>query len=71
MPQDAQCPYGEECCCGQCHPRLDSEDSESQDDGGDGKELSWTMAIERSAAVFNVNFMLSTSVADTLFMANV
>ena len=21
LPEAAQCPYGEECCCGQCHPR--------------------------------------------------
>jgi len=22
LPKDAQCPYGEECCCGQCHPSM-------------------------------------------------
>ena len=21
LPEAAQCPYGEECCCGQCHPK--------------------------------------------------
>merc|ERR1712212_329746 len=22
LPEAAQCPYGEECCCGQCHPNM-------------------------------------------------
>ena len=21
LPEGAQCPYGEECCCGECHPK--------------------------------------------------